>query len=73
MGETRFPTSLSPPMRETVLMRGEHDTVVIVTTITGTEVLDTDDDLLETHPDDQHEAILARYLAAGWEIEEDGP
>jgi len=60
-------------MRETVLMKGEIDTIVIVTTATGTEVLDGEDEVIESHPDDHHEAILARYLAQGWEIEEDGP
>lgn len=60
-------------MRETVLMKGEIDTIVIVTTAAGTEVLDGEDELLEHHAEDRHDAILARYLAAGWEIEEDGP
>ena len=60
-------------MRETVLMKGEMDTLVIVTTATGTEVLDGEDEVLESYPDDRHEAVLARLLAAGWEIEEDGP
>ena len=60
-------------MRETVLMKGEMDTLVIVTTDTGTEVLDGDEETLESYPDDRHEAVLARYLKQGWEIEEDGP
>jgi hypothetical protein len=60
-------------MRETVLAKGELDTIVIVTTNTGTTVLDGEDEVLEAHPDDQHAAILARYLALGWEVEEDGP
>ena len=60
-------------MRETVLAKGETETVVIVTTETGTEVLDGEDELLESHAEDRHAAILARYLAEGWEIEEDGP
>ena len=60
-------------MRETVLMKGEVATIVIVTTATGTEVLDEEEEVLESHKDDQHAAILARYLALGWEVEEDGP
>jgi hypothetical protein len=60
-------------MRETVLMKGEMDTLVIVTTATGTTILDGEDETLETYPDDRHAAVLARYLAEGWEIEEDGP
>jgi hypothetical protein len=60
-------------MRETVLMKGEIATLVIVTTRSGTEVLDEEEEVVETHPEDRHEAILARYLAQGWEIEEDGP
>jgi hypothetical protein len=60
-------------MRETVLMKGELDTLVIVTTAAGTEVLDGEDELLESYPDDRHEAVLARFLAQGWAIEEDGP
>ncbi|WP_439598612.1 hypothetical protein [Falsiroseomonas sp.] len=60
-------------MRETVLMKGEMATRVIVTTDSGTEVLDEEDEVLESHQDDQHEAILARFLAQGWEVEEDGP
>jgi hypothetical protein len=61
------------PMRETVLMKGEVETLVIVTTEAGTELLDGEEELLESYPDDRHEAVLARYLALGWEIEEDGP
>ncbi len=60
-------------MRETVLMKGEMDTRVIVTTEAGTELLDGEDELLESYPEDRHEALLARLLAEGWEIEEDGP
>ncbi|MGG5809952.1 hypothetical protein [Falsiroseomonas sp. CW058] len=60
-------------MRETVLMKGETDTLVIVTTAAGTEVLDGEEEVVETHPSDRHEAVLARYLAQGWEVEEDGP
>jgi hypothetical protein len=60
-------------MRETVLAKGELATIVIVTTAAGTEVLDGEDELLESHPEDRHAEILARYLAQGWEIEEDGP
>jgi hypothetical protein len=60
-------------MRETVLMKGELDTLVIVTTATGTEVLDGEEEVVESHPEDRHEQVLARYLALGWEIEEDGP
>jgi hypothetical protein len=60
-------------MRETVLMKGEMETVVIVTTKAGTEVLDGEDELLESYPEDRHEEILARYVAKAWEIEEDGP
>jgi hypothetical protein len=60
-------------MRETVLMRGELDTLVIITTATGTEVLDGEEEVVESHPEDRHEKVLARYLAQGWEIEEDGP
>ncbi|WP_237216707.1 hypothetical protein [Falsiroseomonas oryziterrae] len=60
-------------MRETVLMKGELDTLVIVTTTTGTELLDGEDEVLESWPDDRHESVLARLLAEGWEIEEDGP
>jgi hypothetical protein len=60
-------------MRETVLMRGELDTLVIVTSACGTEVLDGEEEVIESYPDDRHEAVLARYLALGWEIEEDGP
>ncbi|MBU8539822.1 hypothetical protein ACFOD3_18520 [Falsiroseomonas tokyonensis] len=54
-------------------MKGEMATRVIVTTDSGTDVLDEEDEVLESHPEDQHEAILARFLAQGWEIEEDGP
>ncbi|NKC29366.1 hypothetical protein [Falsiroseomonas selenitidurans] len=60
-------------MRETVLMKGEMATRVIVTTASGTEVLDEEDEVLESYKDDQHEAVLARFLAQGWEVEEDGP
>ncbi len=60
-------------MRETVLMKGELATIVVVTAQGRTEVLDGEDEVLESHEDDQHEAILARYLALGWEVEEDGP
>lgn len=60
-------------MRETVLMKGELDTLVLVTTTTGTELLDGEDEVLESYPDDRHAAVLARLLAEGWEIEEDGP
>jgi hypothetical protein len=60
-------------MRETVLAKGELATIVIVTAKGRTEVLDGEDEVLETHPDDRHEAILARYLAQGWVVEEDGP
>ena len=60
-------------MRETVLMKGEVATIVIVTTAAGTEVLDGEEEVLESRADDQHAAILARYLALGWEVEEDGP
>ena len=60
-------------MRETVLMKGEVAPIVIVTTAAGTEVLDGEEEVLESHPDDQHAAILARYLALWWEVEEDGP
>lgn len=60
-------------MRETVLMKGELGTLVIVTTTTGTELLDGEDEVLESYTDDRHEAVLARLLAEGWEIEEDGP
>ena len=60
-------------MRETVLMKGELDTLVIVTTAAGTEVLDGEEEVVESYPDDRHEQILAKYLAQGWEIEEDGP
>ena len=61
------------PMRETVLMKGEIDTLVIVTTAAGTEVLDGEEEVVETYPDDRHEDVLAKYLKKGWEIEEDGP
>jgi hypothetical protein len=60
-------------MRETVLMKGEIDTLVIVTTAAGTEVLDGEEEVVESYPDDRHEDILAKYLKKGWEIEEDGP
>jgi hypothetical protein len=60
-------------MRETVLMRGETETLVIVTTEHGTDVLDAEDEILESYPDDRHAERLARFLADGWEIEEDGP
>ena len=60
-------------MRETVLMKGEVATIVIVTTAAGTEVLDGEEDVVESYPEDRHEAVLARCLAEGWEIEEDGP
>ncbi|WP_372622952.1 hypothetical protein [Falsiroseomonas sp.] len=60
-------------MRETVLMKGELDTLVIVTTATGTEVLDGEDEVIESYPEDRHEQVLAKYLAQGWEVEEDGP
>jgi len=60
-------------MRETVLMKGEMATVVIVTTASGTEVLDGEEEVLESHDEDCHEAVLARFLAQGWEVEEDGP
>jgi hypothetical protein len=60
-------------MRETVLMKGELDTLVIVTTAAGTEVLDGEEEMIESHREDRHAEVLARYLAQGWEIEEDGP
>jgi hypothetical protein len=60
-------------MRETVLAKGELETVVIVTTAAGTEVLDGEDETLESYPEDRHAEVLARFLALGWEIEEDGP
>jgi hypothetical protein len=60
-------------MRETVLGKGETETVVIVTTASGTEVLDGEDEVLESYPEDRHAAVLARFLEQGWEIEEDGP
>ncbi|MBU8544920.1 hypothetical protein ACVFYP_20985 [Roseomonas sp. F4] len=60
-------------MRETVLMKGEMATRVIVTTEAGTEVLDEEDEVLESYPDDQHATVLARFLGQGWEVEEDGP
>ena len=60
-------------MRETVLMKGEIATLVIVTTRSGTEVLDEEEEVVEAHPEDRHEALVAKYLAQGWEIEEDGP
>ncbi len=60
-------------MRETVLMKGEMDTLVIVTTSTGTEVMDGEEELIESYPDDRHEEMLEKYLKKGWEIEEDGP
>jgi hypothetical protein len=61
-------------MRETVLARGEMETRVLVTTPeTGTLLLDEEEEVLESHDQDQHEAILARLLADGWEVEEDGP
>ncbi len=60
-------------MRETVLMKGELETLVIVTTTGGTEVLDGEEEVVESYPDDRHEQLLAKYLAQGWEIEEDGP
>jgi len=60
-------------MRETVLMKGELATIVIVTASGRTEVLDGEDEVLESYEDDRHEAVLARYLTMGWEVEEDGP
>jgi len=60
-------------MRETVLMKGELETLVIVTTATGTEVLDGEEEVVESYDDDRHEELLAKYLKQGWEIEEDGP
>ena len=60
-------------MRETVLMKGELETLVIVTTATGTEVLDGEEEVVESYSDDRHEALLSQYLKQGWEIEEDGP
>jgi hypothetical protein len=60
-------------MRETVLMKGEIDTLVIVTTGAGTEVLDGEDEVIATYAEDRHEEVLASYLKKGWEIEEDGP
>ena len=61
------------PMRETVLMKGEIDTLVIVTTAAGTEVLDGEEEVIATYAEDRHEEVLAAYLKKGWEIEEDGP
>jgi hypothetical protein len=60
-------------MRETVLMKGETETLVIVTTESGTEVLDGEEEVLASYPEDRHAELLARYLSSGWEIEEDGP
>jgi membrane-anchored protein YejM (alkaline phosphatase superfamily) len=60
-------------MRETVLRRGETETLVIVTTEHGTELLDAEDELLESYLEDHHAQLLARFLANGWAIEEDGP
>jgi hypothetical protein len=54
-------------------MKGEMDTLVIVTTAAGTEVLDGEEEVVESYPDDRHEVVLAKYLKQGWEIEEDGP
>lgn len=60
-------------MRETVLMRGEEETLVIVTTAAGTTLLDAEDEVLEEWPEDRHAVLLAHYLSQGWEVEEDGP
>lgn len=60
-------------MRETVLMKGETATIVIVTTAAGTEVLDGEEEVIESFREDRHEEVLARYLGLGWEVEEDGP
>lgn len=60
-------------MRETVLMKGDLATLVIVTTATGTEVLDGEEEVVESFAEDRHEEVLARYLRLGWEVEEDGP
>jgi hypothetical protein len=54
-------------------MKGEIDTLVIVTTAAGTEVLDGEEEVIATYPEDRHEEVLAAYLKKGWEIEEDGP
>lgn len=60
-------------MRETVLVKGARATRVIVTTAAGTELLDEEEEVLESWPEDRHAELLARLLAEGWEIEEDGP
>jgi len=61
-------------MRETVLARGAMETRVLVTTPeTGTLLLDEEEEVLESHEEDRHAAILERLLAEGWEVEEDGP
>jgi hypothetical protein len=60
-------------MRETVLAKGPVATIVIVTTETGTTVLDGEEEVLETYRADRHEEVLGRYLTLGWEVEEDGP
>ena len=61
-------------MHETVLARGETETRVLVTTEdTGTLLLDEAEEVLEAHAEDRHAAILARLLAEGWAVEEDGP
>ncbi len=60
-------------MRETVLMKGEIDTLVIVTSSSGTEVLDGEEEVLESYPDDCHDEVVRRFLALGWDVEEDGP
>jgi hypothetical protein len=60
-------------MRETVLAKGATKTRVIVTTTSGTELLDEEDEVLDSWPEDRHAQVLADLLAQGWEIEEDGP
>ncbi len=60
-------------MRETVLMRGEMETMVLVTDASGTQLLDGEEELIASWPEDRHEQVLAEYLRKGWEVEEDGP
>jgi hypothetical protein len=54
-------------------MKGEMDTLVILTPASRTEVLDGEEEVIESYPGDRHEELLAKHLRQGWEIEEDAP
>lgn len=60
-------------MRETILVRNEDETRIVVSDERGTQVLDGEEELIAEYDEDRHAAVLAALLAEGWEIESDGP